>query len=116
MPAPCVTNRTITVVNDSRDREPPLQSYRYMQETQARTVGDPIAFIPMCWVIGIGFIALGWVTLASLDDEASGSSQTRELAGVALGGGALITLLAIILTVRWLRRRRRNRPRPAANP
>lgn len=64
-------------------------------------------FVPLCWFVGILLLGAGVTQLVTLDGSTPGASDAKQIYVLTIVVGALITLLAITLTVRWLLRRRR---------
>jgi Kef-type K+ transport system membrane component KefB len=72
-------------------------------------------FVPLCWGVGVFLLGAGVIQFVMLGPGAADGNDARSIVILTIVVGALITLLAIILAVRWLRKRRRNHPRRAAN-
>jgi hypothetical protein len=66
-------------------------------------------FVPLCWGVGVFLLAAGVFQLVTLNPSAPDADTARSIVILTIAIGALITLLAVFLTVRWAMRRRRAR-------
>lgn len=62
-------------------------------------------FVPLCWGVGVLLLGAGVIQFVTLGPGAADGNDARSIVTLTIVVGALITLLALVLTVRWAMRR-----------